>query len=290
MAKLVKVTYDATLHQTTITVDGTPFDTSRIDGREIEDWAYPFTMRKVKWNGFYEEMVEALGGEKEFSLVFDGPQEALAELQEAWEDAPVTVEADPADSAAVVMEYDEKNCATTITVNGEPFDTSRIDGREIEDWVYPFQIRKIKWSGIFDELEQVVGSASYAIRFTGSDAAMQVLQEECPETVSIFKQACEKEDGTELENLALQYDKGDGVPQDYAKAFELRQRAAELGNVISISNLGWHYQYGNGVEQDYAKAFEWYRKAAEAGNAWAQQKVGYLYNNGYGVEMDEQKR
>ena len=66
MIKTVKVTYNSDTLETAITVDGNAFDTSRINGREIEDWAYPFMMRKVKWNGFYDEMVEALGGAEVF--------------------------------------------------------------------------------------------------------------------------------------------------------------------------------------------------------------------------------
>ena len=48
-------------------------------------------IRKVKWDGFYDEMVDALDGETEFNLVFEGSEDALSELKEAWEDAPVTV-------------------------------------------------------------------------------------------------------------------------------------------------------------------------------------------------------
>ena len=44
------------------------------------------------------------------------------------------------------------------------------------------------------------------------------------------------------------------------------------------------YNAGQGVEQDYAKAYEWYLKAAEAGYNPAMAFVGYFYFNGYGVE------
>lgn len=106
MKKTVKVTYNADTLQTKIIVDGQPFDTSRINGKEIADWAYPFMMRKVKWNGFYDEMVGALGGEKAFDLVFKGSEEALAELKEAWEDAPVTIifDEDTADEISSVSD------------------------------------------------------------------------------------------------------------------------------------------------------------------------------------------
>ena len=69
MGRTVKVVYHADTLQTEITVDGEPFDTSRINGKEIDVWAYPFMLRKIKWNGFYEEMVEALT-EKKNSISF----------------------------------------------------------------------------------------------------------------------------------------------------------------------------------------------------------------------------
>jgi len=191
LSKTVKVTYNADTLQTEITVDGQPFDTSRINGKEIADWAYPFMMRKVKWNGFYDEMVEALGGDKEFNLIFEGSDEALAELKEAWEDAPVTIISKEKLENIVVIEYDEKTLTTNITVNGQPFDTSRINGKEIEDWIYPFMVRKVKWDGIFEELAKVVGSEDYTIQFLGSDTALSILSEETPENISISNKTCD---------------------------------------------------------------------------------------------------
>lgn len=36
---------------------------------------------------------------------------------------------------------------------------------------------------------------------------------------------------------------------------------------------GWKYEHGNGVRQDYSKAWEWYRKAAERGNGNASYRM-----------------
>lgn len=187
MSKTVKVTYNSGTLMTEITVDGQSFDTSRINGKEIADWAYPFMMRKIKWNGFYDEMVEALGGEKSFDLIFDGSEDDLNELKEAWEDAPVNIISEECSGNNVVIEYDKDTLSTNITVNGVPFDTSRINGKEIDDWVYPFMMRKVKWDGIFEELANVTGSEEYTIEFSGSNSAMKVLMEECPEDVEIMR-------------------------------------------------------------------------------------------------------
>lgn len=243
MAKTVKVTYNSDTLETVITVYGKPFDTSRIEGKEIADWAYPFMMRKVRWNGFYDEMVEALGGEKEFNLVFDGSEADLNELKEAWEDAPVTVVSEKSSENIVVIEYDENSLTTNITVNGKTFDTSRINGKEIADWVYPFTIRKIKWNGIFEELAMVIGSEEYTIQFSGSNSAMRELMEECPETVSILRN---KNIGTS--SLSSEEDK------------EARRRKFYDEHGFFFPDLIERSIYNENVVEDLYKLGLWYRE------------------------------
>lgn len=185
MANTVSVKYDENTLKTTISVNGKSFDTSRIIDREIADWAYPFSIRKIKWNGFYDEMVAVLNGQKDFQVNFEGSESALSELKESVEGMPVTF-ASSANNNVVII-YDEKSLKTEITINGKSFDTSRIQGKEIADWVYPFMMRKIKWDGIFTELSNAMGSDEYSIVFSGSSAAMNELIEECPEKVTIVK-------------------------------------------------------------------------------------------------------
>ena len=40
------------------------------------------------------------------------------------------------------------------------------------------------------------------------------------------------------------------MKRDYSKAFELLQKASNLGHVDSMYNLGVFYEYGKGVSQD----------------------------------------
>ena len=298
MSKIVKVEYDATKPETKITADGKEFDTSRIKGKEIEDWAYPFMVRKVTWDGFYDEMVKALDGEKQFDLVFSGSEEALAELKEALGDAPVTIKQEAEDSGSVVViEYDEKSLSTDITVNGEPFDTSRIKGREIEDWVYPFMMRKVKWNGIFEELSEVAGE-TYTIRFRGSDESLKELKEDCPENVTVIsdngkaklslRKASDTDWSEEAEDLERQA-KEAVDNNDFEKAFELRLKASEMGNINSTVELGCQYEDGLGTEQNDSKAFECYKKAADKGNLEAYGNLGDMYLDGRGCKEDDKK-
>lgn len=292
MSKIVQVTYNAETLETTITVDGKSFDTSRIEGKKIEDWAYPFMMRKVRWDGFYDEIVSALDGEKEFDLVFEGSDEALAELKEAWEDAPVNVVCGYNNVNSVEISYDEKSLSVSITVNGEDFDTSRINGKEIEDWVYPFMMRKVKWGGIFEELSKAVGSNEYDIVFSGARNAMKALMEECPETVTISYQKSDSSDSKIVstennesnisvhnENVIYEHEKV--VELRNAKkdkeAFEIACSAADNGDTLAQKDLAEMYEYGRGVERDINAALKLYLEASEQ-DASCMIKVAEIYS------------
>lgn len=52
MSKTVKVTYNANILETTIVVDGRDFDTSHINGKEVENWVYPFILFFSNWLTF----------------------------------------------------------------------------------------------------------------------------------------------------------------------------------------------------------------------------------------------
>jgi hypothetical protein len=83
----------------------------------------------------------------------------------------------------------------------------------------------------------------------------------------------------------LYYD-GRGVAQDYGKAREWYQKAADAGNAVAMNKLGDLYYDGRGVAQDYGKAREWYQKAVDAGNTDAMYNLGVLYEYGRGVAQD----
>jgi hypothetical protein len=82
------------------------------------------------------------------------------------------------------------------------------------------------------------------------------------------------------------YQSGFGVAQDYAKAREWFEKAAEEGNATAMINLGLLYENGHGVAQDYATAREWYEKAAAKDDAGAMFNLGLLYAKGRGVPQD----
>ncbi len=76
--------------------------------------------------------------------------------------------------------------------------------------------------------------------------------------------------------LALRFEHGEGMRQDYGRALELYCEAASQGDVRAYFNLGWMYANGRGVARDGAIAAGWWRKAADGGLAEAANLVSLL--------------
>ena len=53
--------------------------------------------------------------------------------------------------------------------------------------------------------------------------------------------------------------------------------------------LGWMYFNGEGVVQDYEKAFIWFEKASEKGNTKGTWEISKMYYNGIGITKDSKK-
>jgi TPR repeat protein len=63
---------------------------------------------------------------------------------------------------------------------------------------------------------------------------------------------------------------------EYRQAEALNEEAAAQGSTNAMFNLGTFYDYGRGVAQDYAKAREWYQRAADKGDADARARLEEL--------------
>jgi TPR repeat protein len=68
--------------------------------------------------------------------------------------------------------------------------------------------------------------------------------------------------------------------------FKTVQQKAEQGDAKAQIALGYACAKGQGVPQDDARAMAWYRKAAEQGDAEAQFKLGVIYADEIGVPQD----
>lgn len=90
-----------------------------------------------------------------------------------------------------------------------------------------------------------------------------------------------------LNNLALMYKNGLGVPMDLEKAFGYFRKSAEQGFVLAEFNLAGMYQSGKGTAKNPEKALEWMQKAAEQKMARAQFVTGNWYARGFGAPRDK---
>lgn len=140
-----------------------------------------------------------------------------------------------------------------------------------------------------------------------------------PKSVPVWKavhlakvyEAVEENNPNAMRELAWAYYQGDGVIKNYAKAFDLYQRAADVNDNVTgkqrqqeidaafgMANdgfaqaqrqLGDMYLSGKGVEQDSQKAYEWYLKAAEQGDDKAQFRVAEMLSSGEAGTKDLSK-
>ena len=85
--------------------------------------------------------------------------------------------------------------------------------------------------------------------------------------------------------LAMMFENGFGVAQDYTAAVKWYTLAAEQGVAEAQRELGVLYLNGT-IEQDYAAAFKWLNLAAEQAYASAQTALGVMYYEGNGALQD----
>ncbi|HEY1797686.1 MAG TPA: tetratricopeptide repeat protein [Stellaceae bacterium] len=87
-------------------------------------------------------------------------------------------------------------------------------------------------------------------------------------------------------DLGLIFARGDGVPQDYAKAVGWFREAAINGNVPAQFNLAVLYEHGLGVPQNMNEALIWYHSAAARNYPSAQYNLAISYAQGHGTPQD----
>ena len=73
---------------------------------------------------------------------------------------------------------------------------------------------------------------------------------------------------------------------DYTAAAAVMQPLARDGNVLAQFAVAVMYDDGRGLPQDFTRALSWYKKAAHAGLVDAQYMVGRFYGRGRGVRQN----
>jgi TPR repeat protein len=67
------------------------------------------------------------------------------------------------------------------------------------------------------------------------------------------------------------------------------KKLAQEGDIRSLGDIGSMYVTGDGVKQDYHKAYHYFKQCVEKKFAYCQRAMGDLYFSGYGVKRDYQK-
>jgi len=80
-----------------------------------------------------------------------------------------------------------------------------------------------------------------------------------------FDRPVDKTDVQAWYDLAMEYIYADGVEENYVRAAELLEQAAEQGHREAAFNLGICYHYGYGVEKDLKTAYQLYLRSALQG-------------------------
>ncbi|QPJ60850.1 MAG: sel1 repeat family protein [Candidatus Nitronauta litoralis] len=84
-------------------------------------------------------------------------------------------------------------------------------------------------------------------------------------------------------NMGAKYYQGDKVAQDYGKALDWFQHAADKGHVGALNDIGVMYELGQGVSKNPAKAVEYYQKAVAKNYALGHYNLGRAYETGNGI-------
>tara|TARA_B100000029_G_scaffold120931_2_gene114277 strand:- start:2846 stop:3319 length:474 start_codon:yes stop_codon:yes gene_type:complete len=74
--------------------------------------------------------------------------------------------------------------------------------------------------------------------------------------------------------------------KDYVNAYKFWKYDADKGDALSQFNLALLYFFGNGVEQNFKKAFYYCSLSANQGLPRAQNNLAHMYFKGSGVEQN----
>jgi TPR repeat protein len=105
------------------------------------------------------------------------------------------------------------------------------------------------------------------------------------EAAALLRAAVEENVPQALHSLALLYEYGLGVQQNFDEAAQLYLQAVEQHHVESMYNLAMMHAYGRGCEQDFVKARSLLETAAAANHAPSIYYIGVFKTYGYGCEV-----
>ena len=106
------------------------------------------------------------------------------------------------------------------------------------------------------------------------------------QAVQLLKPLAEKGVPEAQEKIGRLYERGKGLPKNFAQAEYWYRKAAAQGDAAAQARLGFMYYLGEGVMRDPAQAASWYAKGAAKGNPLAQVGLGFMSMEGIGTPED----
>lgn len=226
-------------------------------------------------------------GKKELSAEL---KKELADMEEFWETKLQNVERKDSIGNHSLEDTYKKYFAELKKIKsllnpkqGEPVDVDklRVLLQEGEKKQNPFVLHQIGEMHLFGRILEINREKS-------QEYFEQAFQKFC-EDVSDLPEQAEGEEGFNIRSyvkyrIGKQYNRGWGVEKDSAVA---AQYFEESGAGYARYSLGDLYFYGDGVEQNYEKAFRLYSSVEEF--PFADLKRGKMYEEGLGTEVNQEK-
>lgn len=98
----------------------------------------------------------------------------------------------------------------------------------------------------------------------------------------LFEKAANLGDASSLVNLGYFYDKGIYIKKNWDKALYYYKKASALGDGSAANNIAIHYR----SRHEYPKALWWFHRAARLSNHDVFLNIAQLYEKGHGVKKN----
>lgn len=149
-----------------------------------------------------------------------------------------------------------------VALCGVPMDPDRV---LIVDCLLPGEVRQLGLRATFVTPRKPVKSTADECAIRGGEY-VKFARANFSTAMQVWKESAGKGDAQAQVYVGEIYEKGLGLPPDYAQAAIWYQKAADQGYARGLSNLAYLYEQGLGVPKDPVKALNLYRKSAGINN------------------------
>jgi hypothetical protein len=153
---------------------------------------------------------------------------------------------------------------------------------EIVDCLLPGQVRQLGNSTFLSARRPIRTTTAECTIRGGEYVAYD--RADIKQALRIWMETAQGGDPEAMTNVGEIYERGMGVPPDFAAAAQWYQKAADKGYSRALFNLGTMYEQGLGVEQDQLKALNLYRQA------WGIKEDNIIFASAAQREQDELRK